>query len=239
MIPLYTKKTCFYIPSCSNILSHSSKIKCLMCFRFKTLSRANAKILPGVPTTIFGQLVFKTCSSFFTLRPPKNTATLIFDRYLEKRSYSLLTWKASSRVCDITRTLTWPSTGSNCWRVANTNTAVFPIPLFAWQTMSIPRIAWGIHSCWTKKWKIQFKLEAHSSPQTSHYKAGSTYRIFLRQELNRQEKQLGMHMCVKCIKWVENFLFCSVLKKVGLSSTFSICSAQKLEEQVWSTNQIS
>jgi len=31
----------------------------------------------------------------------------------------------------ITRTLTWPSVGSSCCKVAMTNTAVFPIPLLA------------------------------------------------------------------------------------------------------------
>lgn len=46
---------------------------------------------------------------------------------------------------------TSPSTGSSCCKVARTKTAVLPIPDLAWQTMSIPRIAWGMHSCWTKK----------------------------------------------------------------------------------------
>lgn len=47
-------------------------------------------------------------------------------------------------------TPTWPSTGSICCRVARTNTAVFPIPDLAWHRMSIPRMAWGIHSCCTE-----------------------------------------------------------------------------------------
>jgi hypothetical protein len=34
-------------------------------------------------------------------------------------------------------------------RVASTNTAVLPIPDLAWQMMSMPSTAWGMHSCWT------------------------------------------------------------------------------------------
>lgn len=54
-------------------------------------------------------------------------------------------------VITLSRTLTCPLTGSSCWRVARTNTAVLPIPDFAWHTTSIPRIACGMHSCWTGK----------------------------------------------------------------------------------------
>lgn len=62
-------------PSCSSILSHSSKIKCLMCLRFRLLFRARARIRPRVPTTMCGQFFFSTSSSFLIDRPPKNTAT--------------------------------------------------------------------------------------------------------------------------------------------------------------------
>jgi len=44
---------------------------------------------------------------------------------------------------------TCPSTGSICCRVASTNTAVLPIPDLAWQRMSMPRMACGMHSCCT------------------------------------------------------------------------------------------
>ena len=67
--------------------------------------------------------------------------------YLENRSYSLLIWKANSLVWHMTITDTCPSTGSSCWSVANTKTAVLPIPDLAWQRMSMPRTAWGMHSC--------------------------------------------------------------------------------------------
>lgn len=45
-----------------------------------------------------GQFFFSTSSSFLIDSPPKNTATLTFGMYFEKRSYSLLIWKASSLV---------------------------------------------------------------------------------------------------------------------------------------------
>lgn len=183
------------LPNCSNILSHSSKMKCFKCLKFNFLLRMRAKMRPGVPTTICGTIVFNVSSSFWIGRPPKKTATFNAGIYLEKRSYSLLIWKANSRVWHITKTYVWFSVGSNCCSVAKTNTAVLPIPeqnqdkqnfnIFrswkkteesfffkkiikcwnlpdlAWHKMSIPKTAWGIHSCWTKSnnnKKIKFKI---------------------------------------------------------------------------------
>ena len=60
-----------------------------------------------------------------------------------------LTWKASSRVWQRMMAETWPSTASSCWSTVSTNTAVLPMPDLAWQITSIPRMAWGMHSCWT------------------------------------------------------------------------------------------
>lgn len=77
------------LPSWSSILSHSSKMKCLRCFVLRVLSRTRAKILPGVPTTICGQLFFSVSSSFLMEIPPKNTEILIPSKYLLNRSYSL------------------------------------------------------------------------------------------------------------------------------------------------------
>ncbi len=94
-------------PSCSSILSHSSRTKCLTFFRLRVLFRTRARIRPGVPTTMWGQLFFRTSSSFLMDMPPKNTATFTVGMYLEKRSYSLLIWKASSRVWHMTSTDTW------------------------------------------------------------------------------------------------------------------------------------
>lgn len=91
-------------PIAASILSHSSRIKCLTCFRDRTLERASARIRPGVPTTIWGQFFFSTSSSFLIIMPPKKTAIFTLLLYLLKRSYSLLIWKASSRVCASTRT---------------------------------------------------------------------------------------------------------------------------------------
>lgn len=140
----------WYSPSWSSILSHSSKMKCLIPFKLRLFSLISAKILPGVPTTMCGQLSFNVVWSFLMLMPPKNTLVRIPSKYFENRSYSLYIWNANSLVWHNTRTLTVPSTGSSCCSVANTNTAVFPIPLFAWHMTSMPRILCGIHSCCTK-----------------------------------------------------------------------------------------
>lgn len=91
-------------PSCSSILSHSSNTKCLMFFRLRILLSISARVRPGVPTTMCGQFFFSTSSSFFMAMPPKNTDTLTVGMYLEKRSYSLLIWKANSRVWHMTST---------------------------------------------------------------------------------------------------------------------------------------
>lgn len=122
-------------------------MKCFKCFRFNFFDLTRAKILPGVPTTICGQLFFNTSSSFCIGNPPKKTPTLMVGMYLLNRSYSLLIWNASSLVWHITKTYTTFSVGSSCCKVANTNTAVFPIPDFAWHRISMPNTACGIHSC--------------------------------------------------------------------------------------------
>lgn len=76
-----------------------------------------------------GQSSVRVLMSLAIGMPPKMTAVLIFGKYFENRSYSFLIWNASSRVWHITITATSPSTGSICWRVARTNTAVLPIPV--------------------------------------------------------------------------------------------------------------
>ena len=95
-----------YSPKASSILSHSSRIKCLMCLRLSVLLLARALMRPGVPTTMCGQFFLSTSSSRLMDRPPKNTATFTLLVYLLKRSYSLLIWKASSRVWHKTSTET-------------------------------------------------------------------------------------------------------------------------------------
>ena len=95
------------IPKASSILSHSSRMKCFRCFRLRALLLAKARIRPGVPTTMCGQLVFRVCSSFLIGMPPKNTAILTPFMYLLKRSYSLLIWNANSLVWQRTSTETF------------------------------------------------------------------------------------------------------------------------------------
>ena len=64
-----------FLPSCSSILSHSSRMKCFRFFRLSFLLLTRARILPGVPTTMWGQLDLSTCSSLEIAMPPKNTPT--------------------------------------------------------------------------------------------------------------------------------------------------------------------
>lgn len=179
-------------PSCSSILSHWSSTKCLTPRRLR--------LRPGVPTITCGRCFFSTSPSFLMDRPRKNTDTCGTERrwpprpphpvtevreptltpgmYLEKRSYSLLIWKASSRVWHVTRTVTWEQdsaaqgpaapgpnprdqrrrprpaptcalTSSICCGVASMNTAILPMPDLAWHRTSTPGMAWGMHSCWT------------------------------------------------------------------------------------------
>ena len=94
------------LPSDSRTLSHSSMMKCFTWRRFNALLLPNARIRPGVPTTMCGQLFLRISSSCLVGRPPKNTATLTAVMCLQKRSYSRLIWKANSRVWQRTMTET-------------------------------------------------------------------------------------------------------------------------------------
>mmetsp|Transcript_163800 Transcript_163800/g.398105 ORF Transcript_163800/g.398105 Transcript_163800/m.398105 type:complete len:204 (-) Transcript_163800:136-747(-) len=132
----------------SSILSHSSRTKCLQLssLRWPELTRSSTR--PGVPITTCGA---SSCSSLMCcLRgtPPYSTAVLTSGRYLEKRLYSWPIWKASSRAWHSTITLTC-SDGTSWCSVASTNTAVLPMPDLAWQMMSMPSSACGMHSCCT------------------------------------------------------------------------------------------
>lgn len=77
-------------PSCSSILSHSSRMKCLMWRRLRLLLRERARMRPGVPTTMWGLSLFSVSSSFFIGKPPKNTATwgreIYINIYIERQS---------------------------------------------------------------------------------------------------------------------------------------------------------
>lgn len=92
------------LPRAANILSHSSRTKCLIFFRLRTLEWQRARILPGVPTIMCGQFFFRTSSSFLMDIPPKKTAIFTLFMYLLNLSYSLLIWKANSLVCASTNT---------------------------------------------------------------------------------------------------------------------------------------
>jgi len=89
--------------------------------------------------------------------PPYSVATLLCTagRYLVKRMNSLRIWKASSRVWQSTMAFTLQSLGSAsasiCCRMDSTKTAVLPMPEMAWHSTSVPRMACGMHSCWTSE----------------------------------------------------------------------------------------
>jgi hypothetical protein len=50
-------------------------MKCFRFFKTSFFDLMRAKIRPGVPTTMCGQLVFNACSSLAMERPPKKTPT--------------------------------------------------------------------------------------------------------------------------------------------------------------------
>lgn len=202
-------------------------MKCLICLRLSVFSRVRASILPGVPTTMCGQLVLRVCWSFLMLIPPKNTETLMLFMYLENLSYSLEIWKANSRVWHITSTLTWPSTCSNCCSVARTNTAVFPMPLLAWQMISMPRIAWGMHSCWTVEKKhgnhhISSNWHHELTIKSAHIASSRKAEILLRY------LTCWTHFLRSCM--FINAFFCTIWEKVdffwGLGKLHSTSLAQ-------------
>ena len=83
--------------------------------------------------------------------PPKITSVLISGMFLRKRMNSLLIWKASSLLWQRIIADTGLGFSGSCWRVVKTNTAVLPIPDLAWQRMSTPIIALGMHSYCTSE----------------------------------------------------------------------------------------
>mmetsp|Transcript_8954 Transcript_8954/g.33413 ORF Transcript_8954/g.33413 Transcript_8954/m.33413 type:complete len:201 (+) Transcript_8954:669-1271(+) len=137
------------ISSCSNILSHSSRMKCPHCFREMSPSLARALHRPGVATITEGGFSFNCSRCCLMFTPPKITITFTPGRYAANRSNSWQIWYASSRVWQRMSAPTSPGTGSSCCSTASTKTAVLPIPDLAWQITSMPKMAWGMHSCWT------------------------------------------------------------------------------------------
>ena len=112
--PLYVPFECYWSyatfsnrnsPSASSILSHSSRTKCLICFKLSALERIRPKMRPGVPTTMCGQFSLSVFLSLSIGIPPKKTATFRFSMYFEKRWYSFEIWKANSRVWHMAMTV--------------------------------------------------------------------------------------------------------------------------------------
>lgn len=137
--------------------------------------------------------------------------TLTVGIYLEKRSYSLLIWNANSRVWHMTNT--WQvllSDGSSCCSVASTNTAVLPIPDFAWQRISMPSTACGIHSCWTVKDKRKPKDRCVSTWVLTHTHTHNC--TYLRTDVRNRSQRLhaifrasaGSHGSRNCV-WIRKY----------------------------------
>mmetsp|Transcript_13392 Transcript_13392/g.34358 ORF Transcript_13392/g.34358 Transcript_13392/m.34358 type:complete len:209 (-) Transcript_13392:230-856(-) len=137
------------ISKLSSILSHSSSTKWRTVDKLRNFWLLSASMRPGVPTTMCGGSSFSTFLFCSIGRPPKKLATLTPSRYRLKRSNSWQIWNASSRVWHSTMADTLPSSGSSCCSTVSTKTAVLPIPDLAWQMTSMPRMACGMHSCWT------------------------------------------------------------------------------------------
>mmetsp|Transcript_4409 Transcript_4409/g.17587 ORF Transcript_4409/g.17587 Transcript_4409/m.17587 type:complete len:205 (-) Transcript_4409:192-806(-) len=137
--------------SCSSILSHSSRMKCPHCLSEMSPSLASALHRPGVATITLGGFSFSCSFCCLMFTPPKITETFTAGKYAAKRSNSWQIWYASSRVWHRINAPTSPGTGSSCCSTASTNTAVLPMPDLAWQITSMPRIAWGMHSCCTSE----------------------------------------------------------------------------------------
>mmetsp|Transcript_1090 Transcript_1090/g.4030 ORF Transcript_1090/g.4030 Transcript_1090/m.4030 type:complete len:205 (+) Transcript_1090:1325-1939(+) len=133
----------------SSILSHSSSTKCRTDLRLRSPSEASFFTRPGVPTMMCGFVLLISSFCFVMLTPPKITMLFTSGMYAVKRSISRKIWKASSRMWQSTTAPTSPDEGSSCCSSASTNTAVLPMPDLAWQSTSMPRIACGMHSCWT------------------------------------------------------------------------------------------
>mmetsp|Transcript_54853 Transcript_54853/g.161285 ORF Transcript_54853/g.161285 Transcript_54853/m.161285 type:complete len:205 (+) Transcript_54853:870-1484(+) len=154
--------------SLSTHLSHSSSTNWLSLSSFRSFSRMSARMRPGVPMRTWGHASLSISLSFAMGMPPKTTPVFSSAKYLAKRSNSCLIWYASSRVWQMTRTFTAFSEASICCRQASTKTAVLPMPDFAWQRMSVPRMAWGMHSCCTS--------EGCSKPQSTMARRSSGFR---------------------------------------------------------------
>jgi hypothetical protein len=140
--------TSYLISRASSIWSHSSRIKCFIFSVFRLLFFTRARTLPGVPISIVGGFFFSSFIWSYSGCPPYMTShvTLVSSRYFMNLTNSLFIWKASSLVWHrIIRDIGLGSS-SNYYRVVSVKTAVLPIPDFAWHIISVPSIAWGMHS---------------------------------------------------------------------------------------------
>ena len=126
----------------SSIRSVSSKTTKLVWFSFKDFLSKWSLILPGVPTIILG--LFFNCFNWRVIcSPPIKHAVLIWFKSDNKFEITSITCLASSLVGVKTNAVDW-SEVSNDSINGILNAAVFPVPVCAEPSISLPSIASGI-----------------------------------------------------------------------------------------------
>ena len=113
-------------------------------------------ILPGVPQMMWGGVSpLRSFLSSFTGRPPMKVAVRMFFRYFPNLLNSFSIWKAISLVlAKISVEIGYGFSLSSVCSTVSTKTAVLPIPDLAWQMISAPSRAVGIHCYYTVVIKI-------------------------------------------------------------------------------------
>ena len=138
----------FNKPNCSSIISHSSSTKYLKLSGFKYPFSIKARILPGVPTIMWGCSFLRAVCWSSKETPPYKALDLI-SMNLPNLTNSWLTLWASSLVAQRTKAEIDSSFFGNCCKIPIIKPEVLPIPDLAWHRMSQPRMAQGINSFWT------------------------------------------------------------------------------------------
>mmetsp|Transcript_14779 Transcript_14779/g.25146 ORF Transcript_14779/g.25146 Transcript_14779/m.25146 type:complete len:286 (+) Transcript_14779:369-1226(+) len=146
--------TCSRMSVSSMSLSHSSSTKILLFSPLMWPSLMSSMTRPGVPIMMWG--AFSGFLRIFMCSwmgwPPRKACLRTQGMNSVKRSNSFLIWLASSLT--FPRMMAYPDLAVSCsiWlRMAMMKTAVFPMPARAWQMMSLPSMAWGMHCCCTSE----------------------------------------------------------------------------------------
>lgn len=151
--------------SSSSSLSASSSTKYFKARKLKPLVRSRwSNIRPGVATTTCGFFARAICWGVKSM-PPTIVVTRR-DIIAPRASNVLPIWKASSRVGARTRENKGWGLSSRACRMGSAKAAVFPEPVSARPTMSLPWSATGIDSAWIWVGRSYFN-DAHASAKVS------------------------------------------------------------------------